>query len=662
MEDTIVYTMTGQENKEFISKNITWSQLRQAPVGTTFSVGDEDSQSSEKITVYASSGKKRGGVGVLIEETSPFIQGGKSLAAAWISDEEPVRSQELSVNRTVFDGPEPEWLLTSTPAFELQAYDTCQKKIDMLNKAAEPEMQEKILDKIHADYLKQWALGDQSKTAIPIMFKDGPEDPKDIPEGIPLRSIRRQIMVTNIPPVNRLQEMMRIKKISCRDLILDAVTGGDELMNDKGIQLSSETADRIYNWLKENAGAGRTLDLNKEEDARQVVTALAPEIEKDLSRWNLEKFSQAREYLREKYLKPFLEKAEKLKGKYEKEQAQIDSALEAENEIPKMKRMAYEIRCQAFTRNVEKDLTRYIKPTETYDLRKDRDDDYIVPKTFFQKIEKAGLEADPDWKHKVYSKVTVQEEIGDETRYRVSMPKGLDPVLTLCGSEEGVDALKQLLRREYLRQIQLEAEQFNPENNRKRAEKLLDTVETIRREEIVCHELSSPAVEHGVELRAYFQKDLKLLREQRDQLYADLQVSPGLKNEKVFEKIRKTISKLPYDNEREAEKIEKSIRFNSFTRQAEAPARLLENLADQYGIQTAAIIPGYEQKGTKIQWLVPTGDTPLKSLGINRQELGHQLNQGKREKVLNEIQQAIEHPQPEKTRKTYYSRNRGQER
>lgn len=662
MEDPVVYTLYGQENEEFTSKNITWSQLREAPVGMTFSVGDDGSQSREKVTVMASSGKEQGGVGVLIEAEGPFITGGRSLSASWISDRDAVRLGELVTNQTVFDGPEPDWSLTSNPAIQLQAYDENQQRIDLLDKAASPEMQEKILDKIHDAYRRQWERGKQTREAVSVTFKDEPDISESTQNGLWLRGSRPAIRVANIAPVDRLQEMMKIKQISCRDLVLDAVTGGDELMNDKGIQLSGATADRIYGWLKEKAKEGQHLDLNKEEDARTVVDALTSDIEKDLAPWHLEQGSQARWYLRKTYLNPFLEKVELLKSKYEKEQKQIDRNLEEDKDIPKMKRMAYEIRCQAFTRNVEKDLTRYIKQTETYDLRKGRDDDYIVPKTFFEKIEKAGLETDPDWKKKVYSKVTVQEEIGDETRYRVSMPKGLDPVRTLCGSEEGIDALKQLLRREYLRQVQLEAEQFNPENNRKRAEKLLDTVETIRREEIVCHELSSPSVQNGAALRAYFQKDLQLLREQRNQLYADLQVSPGLKNEKVFEKIRKEVANLPYANEREAEKIEKSIHFNQFTRQAEAPARLLENLADKYGIQTAAVIPGYEQKGTKIQWLVPNGDTPLKSLGINRQELGIHLNREKRDMILNEIQQAIEHPQPEKTRKTYYSRGHGMER
>lgn len=662
MEDPVVYTLTGQENGEFSSKNITWRQLREAPIGTTFAIGDEESQSTERVTVCATSGKERGGVGVLIEARSPFIPGGRSLAASWISDEAAIRPGELAYNRTVFDGPRPEWNLTSLSALELQAYDGYQQRIDLLDKATAPEMQEKILDKIHEEYLKQWTLGNQNKEAVSIVFKDKPETRPVEPRETPQKNIRPEIKVADITPVDRLHEIMRIKGISCTELVLDAITGSDELMNAKGIQLSGETSDHIYNWMKNRAREGLHLDLNKEDDARIVVSAMAADIEKDLSHWHLEQGGLAREYLRKKYMEPFLQRAETLKAKYEKEQKRIDRALEEAEELPKMKRMAYEIRCQAFTRNVEKDLTRYIKQTETYDLRKGRDDDYIVPKTFFKKIEKAGLETDPDWKKKVYATVTVQEEIGDETRYRVSMKKGLDPVMTLCGSETGIDALKQLLRNEYLRQVQLEAEQFNPENNRKRAEQLIDAVETIRREETVCHELSSPAVQNGEALRAYFQKDLQYLREQRTQLYEDLRVSPGLKNQKVFEKIRKDISNLPFDNEREAEKIEKSIRFNPFTRQAEVPARLLENLADQHGIQTAAVIPGYEQKGTKIQWLVPTGDTPLKSLGINRQELGRSLNQAKREKILNEIQQAIEHPQPEKTWKPYYSRGRGMER
>lgn len=649
--DPIVYTLTGQENGEYKAKTITLKQLRDSPIGTTYAVGDEKSQSSEKITLYATSGNNPGGIGVLIEAKSPFITGGKSITAAWISDNEPVRYHELTNNQTIFTEP-PKLDLTSAAAKLLQAYDRYQEKIDVLNQATSEAMQEKILDKIHKEYLTLWNSKTTATTKI-ILFKDQPytEDKPSAPTD------RSPIQIAELAPVNHLQEMMKIKRISCRDLIIDAVTGGDELLNTRGMNLTSQTADQIYHWLQQYAKAGGKPDLKQEGNARKIVHALAPYIEKDLDRWHLEKSSEARWYLRKKYLNPFLEKADELRNQYVKEQNQIDLKLSDIPELPKMKRMAFEIRCQAFTRNVEKDLTRYIKKTETYDLRKNRDDDYIVPKAFFQKIEKAALAIDPDWKKKVYRQISVQEEIGDESKYRVSIKKGLDPLQTICGSEAAIDTLKQLLRSEYLRQVQLEAESFTPENNQKRAELLLDTLADIHREEIVCHELSSPNIQNGEELRSYFQKDLLYLREQRDQLYADLQVNPGLKNERVFEKLRKEISNLHYVGDREVEKIEKNIHFNPYTRQAEISAKLIQNLADKYGIQTSTSIPGYTQTGNKVRWLVPPGDSPLKSLGINRLELSRQLVQEKRSKILHEIQEAIEHPQPEKSKKRTYSRS-----
>lgn len=653
-EDPVVYTLTGTEDGRFVMKDVRASELRNAAIGTVFSAGDPKGNNRQTMTVRASSGKERGGVGVVIESVDPFHPT-PTVTAAWMSDNEPAREMELSGGQTANRGPAE---LTSAEARLLREFDDCQQKIDLLSAAEGEDREEALLDRIQEAYGKQWKKGAREDKVLALyLTEDGVAEE---PAGAGKEAAEGRLLIARIPPVSRLSELMKIKNIGWRDLVMDAVSGGDEMLKDKGIQLSSAVTEKIYTYLNTKTKEGFAFDLKDGSDStRMLERDLGSEVEKDLDRWGVEKSSSARNYLREKFLDPFLDRVRREKQKWMEQQKSVDSRLAEIQDVPAMKRMAYEMRIEAFTRNVNKDLERYVKKTETYELRRRRDDDYVVPKDFFRKIEKAGLSADPDWKKKTYGQIVVMEEIGDETKYRVSMKKGMDPVRTLCGGPEGIKALKKILRNGYLRQVQLEAEQFNMENNNARARELLDTMDDISREEAICHELSSPAVKNGNDLRSNFQSDLQDLRERRDQLYSDLQVSPGLKNEKVFTKIQKEVSNLKYDKDRAVEKVEARIEYNRFTGQASAPARLLETLADKYGLQTAKWIPGYEQQGVRVLWTVPPGQTPLQTLGINRRELGNQLIQEKREKVLGDIRNAIEHPEPVKEKKYYWNRSRG---
>lgn len=649
--DPVVFQLIAVDrNFQTTTRDIRRSELRNAPVGTVFSVGDEED--GERATVTACSGKEPGGVAVVVETRSRAMQR-QSFRAGWLSDAEPaesiVFSDEPDADLFQNDAPEgtAEWP-NSPQAAELTEYDRLQERKDLLLEVSSPEGTEALLDYVEKEYDRRWKQRSDGPEEIWFSHEKGFSTAPD--------PLWPTVAVAELPPVDRTGDGLDSHGVSAKEVLMDAMTGAETTEELAGLRLASRDADFL---AKELRTAFRRGDILVDEtNCRSFLKDMEPKIERSVSGWR-PRFPMSRPWLQEKTVAPKMAAVQKELEQIAYRQAEIDKRLEI-GDVPKMKRMAYAMRIEAFTRNVDKDIKRYIRPVEPYDLQKGKTDAYIVPKTFWKKIETAALRVAPDWKKKVYRTATVQEEIGDETKYRVSIPCGKEPVMTLLGSEKAYQELRKDLRRGYLRDVCLDAERLDPKYDVARAEKYVSVCRQIQEKETICHELSDPKVLGGEDARKYFQQDLAKLRLSRDQIAEDLMKTPGM--QPVFDKFRKRVSALGLSGKKEADRINMRISFNRFAEKATAPEKLLTELSTKYGLKTADHIRGFTLNGKTCSWDVPQGSTPLRELGISERELASRACQGKAELIVSDMQQAIEHPEPLKEKKWTRSRGRGFER
>lgn len=644
-DDPVVTTITAYDEKlDMTRREIRYSEVRGAPVGTVFSVGNESD--GESVTVAASSGKEKGGVGLIVE-TRSALYGTTDRAAVWLSDSDPVREDAFprsddygdmgTVGRILEEG-------RSSPMEDiLTDRDSLQKELDLLREAVSPDVQRKIEEEAGKNYLRLWMEpSDREGRELWYSHENGIAPAPD--------PVWPSVKVADIRPPDRIRDALASHCVAALDVIYEIDTGlghlGDmyqmyipnALSSHLGTALQKECRDRPINTEEE-----RIAFLKRhEEEIFQACHCWPPDIgSRFVKRQTVERpAGQIRERI----------------GALEQKMLGLTEALSNIPEIPKIKRMAFEQRLESFTRCVDKDIGRYIREVPPFDLEKDKQV-FLIPKDFYRKIEKARDRTAPDWRKDFYRTANVRDEIGDESKYRVSIPPGGDAVLRITGGQKGLHALKEDLRKGYLRDVVLDAERLDPKYDRARAERYVEVNREIADKETICHELSSPSVHGGPDVRAYFQKDLAKLRLERDQIAADLKNSPALP-EKTFERYRKNAADLGLSGARAVTRMEARIRHDPYTHRASAPYKVIEELETKYGLKTADHIRGFKMDGRTCSWDVPPNSTPLRELGISRADLTRAMTEDKARAVADGLIKAIEHPEPQKEKKRFYGRSR----
>ena len=186
-DDPVVTTITAYDEKlDMTRREIRYSEVRGAPVGTVFSVGNEND--GESVTVAASSGKEKGGVGLIVE-TRSALYGTTDRAAVWLSDSDPVREDAFPRSDDYGDmGPAGQILQDgrSSPMEDiLTDRDSLQKKLDLLREAVSPDVQRKIEEEAGKNYLRLWMEpSDREGRELWYPMKTG-SPPPPIRSGLP---------------------------------------------------------------------------------------------------------------------------------------------------------------------------------------------------------------------------------------------------------------------------------------------------------------------------------------------------------------------------------------------------------------------------------------------------------------------------------------------